>query len=221
MSVAALLTGCTLVSPAPEESRSAPPEESVVGECPWESAGTPAPPADEGQAAPRAATEAVALPEEQFWKLIESIPPVPTDADFAAASNSLAGCSLGEIVGFDARLTLALFELDGPRNLAWLEQNDPLGAGFASDDSFLYARCASVLAGRESWSSAVSAGTLEWGEDEPDVDGISEHLLWIGLEAARAQGLTEDEYLELQFDVIPLSYESGSNKELWGDAAAI
>jgi hypothetical protein len=210
------------MAPAGPESQT-PPADTVtaVGECPWDSAGTTAPAADDGQRPPREAVEAVALPDEQFWMLIESIPASPQESDFAAASNSLAGCSLGEIVGFDARLTLALYDLDGPENLAWFEQNDPLGLGFASDDAFLYARCASVLGGRGSWAAAVEGGTLDWGQDEPDVDGLAEHLLWIGLDAAIAQGLTEEEYLDLQFGAIPLSYESGSNKDLWGDAAAI
>jgi len=222
VSVSALLAGCTLVPPQDEVSDSGSPEKAAaVGECPWESDGSAAPAADDGTRTPREATEAIALSDERFWQLVESIPAAPQAPDFEEASRSLAGCSMGEIVGFDARLTLALYDLDGPENLAWFEQNDPLGLGFASDDAFLYARCASVLGGQESWASAVEQGTLDWGQDEPDVDGVSERLLWLALDAALAQGLTEDEYLDLQFDAIPLSYESGSNKDRWGDAAAI
>lgn len=222
MSVSTLLAGCTVVSPRPEVSDSGSPEQAAaVGECPWTSDGSAAPEADDGIRTPHEATEAIALPEAEFWQLVESIPAAPAAEDFQVASRGLAGCSIGEIVAFDARLTLALYDLDGPENLAWFEENDPLAIGFASDDAFLYARCASVLGGQESWASAVEGGTLDWGQDEPDVDGLAEYLLSVALDAALAQGLTEDEYLDLQFGAIPLSYESGSNKDRWGDSAAI
>lgn len=217
----ALLAGCTLNSTPPVTESPAPESKSVrVGECPWAPDGD-SPPTDDGFTDPREVTESIALTEDRFWQLIESIPSSPAESDFAAASSSLAGCSLGQIVGFDARLTLALYDLDGPKNLEWFEANDPLGIGFASDDVFLYARCASVLGGHENWSTAVADGTLAWGEDEPDTSGVTEQLLYVGLDAALAKGLSTDEYFELVNAAIPLSYESGSNKQLWGDAAAI
>jgi hypothetical protein len=188
--------------------------DAVIGVCPWSphDATTPVPADPAGD--PRAATEALALPEEQFWALVEAIPDNPTDLDFQLAAGSLAGCGLNAVVAFEARLTLALYDLDGEVNHAWFSKNDPAGLGFVSEDTFLYARCATVLAGREVWARSVADGTLEWADDSLHVTGYSEYLLYLSWDAAGAHGLTVDEYIELVAD-IQLSYESASNAERW------
>lgn len=218
-----LLSGCVPLLPSEPDWQSAQqgapedfeePQAVAVGECPWPKDSA----VDETAAVgvdPVAVTEALALDEDRFWGLVEMIPSRPREADFEATSSALAGCPLDDIVAFDARLALSLYLLDGPENLAWYEKNDPLQLGFVSDDTFLYARCATVLGGRESWSAAVDEQTLAWGDDQPDVDGYSELLLYVALEAARAQGMTMDEYFETSFSAIPVSPETGSNTERW------
>jgi hypothetical protein len=219
------LSGCVVLPGGPwqtatpldaEEWGSAPAGSAVVGDCPWEPTPVPSP----SVAAvddPLATTEAVALDPERFWLLVESLPPMLEESDFQRAAGELAGCGMDDVIAFEARLTLALYALDGPDNLAWFEANDPNGLGFASDDVFLYARCATVLGGETAWERAVAEHTLEWGEDPPDVNGWAELLLYVSWDAAGALGLTVQEYIDLLSERIPLSYETGSNADLWGD----
>ena len=208
------LTGC-LAKPSPSDAQSdfsAPPP-VAVGTCPW--AGFELAPTTSTD--PLVITEHLALPDELFWPVIESIPDLPEQGDFDAVSSALAGCPASDLVAFDARLTLALYALDGPRSFDWIKANDPMGLPFASADSFLYSRCATVLGGHASWSDAVDAGTLDWGTDQPDTTGVSELLLYVGLTAAEAQGTSMEEYFDSAFTTIPLSYETGSNTALWGE----
>lgn len=160
------------------------------------------------------------MPEDEFWSLIESMPSDPRDEDFSQLSTTLEDCGIDLLVSFEARLTLALYALDGPDNLDWFTLNDPSHFGYVSDDGFLYARCAAVLGGKESWSKAVLDHTLDWGADAPDLDGRSELLLYVGADAASAQGIDVGDYYETAYSEIGISYESGSNTALWGDEPA-
>lgn len=218
----ALLTGVEPGVPAGSEADDWEYTPVAIGACPWESAWTgatlpPAEPADHDLpwADAVAATEAVALDEELFWDLIESAPDELAWGDLEELSSQLAGCSFEDILAFEARLTLTLAALDGPENRDWFEANDPSGFGWASDDVFLYARCASVLGGRDSWAAAVAEGTLDWGDDAPDVEGNAESLLYVASDAAFAQGVDFGDYYDLVWERIPISYESGSNTALW------
>jgi hypothetical protein len=199
-----------------DEWESAPAGSAVIGECPWESTNPTISPIDSPES-PITATEAIAMDSERFWLLVESIPPALGPSAFERVAGSLAACGIEDVIAFEARLTLALYALDGPDNLAWFEANDPAGIGFASDDVFLYARCATILGGQAAWERAVVERTLEWGDDPPDVDGWSELLLYVSWDAAGALGLTVGEYIELLSERIPVSYETGSNSDLWGD----
>ncbi|MFT4284852.1 MAG: DUF4240 domain-containing protein [Protaetiibacter sp.] len=185
-----------------------------IGQCPWEATGRPstAPPGGDD---PVTVTEAAALPPELFWPLVESVPSEPSRSDFDEVSSALAGCPFSDVVAFEARLTLALYELDGPENLAWFEANDPGGLGFASDDVFLYARCATVLGGEENWRQAVADRTLAWGTDAPDLEGAAESLLYVAYYAARAQGVPGEEYYDAVDAAGLISYETGSNEDRW------
>ncbi|MBU1587017.1 MAG: DUF4240 domain-containing protein [Actinobacteria bacterium] len=212
---ALVLSGCALTGPLGGSTRAAttPPEESAqpvgVGTCPWPD---PYVPTAATSSDPVAAAEALALPEDRFWDLLSTVPGVADKADFDAVSSALAGCARSDLIAFEARLTLALYALDGERNFDWIVDNDPAGLHFATEDSFLYSRCATIMAGRETWRHAVENGTLEWGAD---VTGSSEWLLFVGLAAAEAQGIDVDDYYDEVFGSIPISYETGSNTELW------
>jgi hypothetical protein len=222
-----VLSGCVFVPllPNQEEWHTVGPEEieswgddpageAVMGKCPWTADESAPPTSAEPSADARAATETIALPEEQFWMLVESIPDRPTYVDFQLAAGSLAGCGLSAVAGFEARLTLALYDLDGEANHAWFTENDPDGLGYVSEDTFLYARCATVLAGRETWARSVADETLEWADDSLHETGNSELLLYVSWDAAGAHGLSVDEFFELR-EGIELSYETASNAERW------
>jgi len=223
----ALLSGCVLIpfvgAPSTDAvgqdeldpSADQPAGNGSIGECPWAfPTATATPTMPTGSVDDRAATEALALGEDEFWMLVDSIPQNPSEADFLAAASALAGCGLPAVASFDARLALALSDLDGPENLAWFEDHDPLGLGFVSGDVFLYARCATVLAGRDVWTRAVEERTLEWSDDTLHESGMSELLLYITWDAAGAHGLSVDELFELTSGT-RISYESGSNVERW------
>ncbi|MGN6502147.1 MAG: DUF4240 domain-containing protein [Pseudolysinimonas sp.] len=154
------------------------------------------------------------MPEDVFWPVIEAVPDGLTDDDFAALSSALAGCAYEDIVAFDVRLTLALYALDGPQNADWFEKHDPSGLGFVSDDVFLYQRCVTVLAGRQTWQRSVTDQTLEWGDLPPESYG--ESLLYVGMNAALAQGVDWDTYLDDSYGAAGINYETGSNSALWG-----
>ena len=197
--------------PAPDGNLAT--EPVAVGTCPWATPVALEPAASDD---PVETTEANALPEDLFWPVIESIPDLPVHSDFDRVAAQLAGCAKSDILAFDARLTLALYALDGPRNSQWIIENDPSGTHATSDDSFLYSRCAAVLGGRSSWQRAVDEGTLDWGEDPPDTTGVSEYLLSVGLAAAEAQGRSPEQYFDDLVRAVPVSYETGSNAQLWG-----
>jgi hypothetical protein len=192
------------------------PAQLQVGRCPWATPRTSsnAPTADQATD-PVAATEAIALDEDDFWKVIESIPDLPTDADFRSISSKLAGCSFDDIVAFDARLTIALYALDSPKAADWYAANDPSGLGLVADDDFLYFRCEAVLAGYDTWQRDAAQQILDWRPDSPDLTGVSEDLLYVGLDAARAQGVADDDYFNRLFERVPISYETGSNPTYW------
>lgn len=220
VAVAVVLSGCIPVALPPRASDlpdDPVPPHLVVGECPWptgEATPAPTPPVTDD---PVADAEAVALSEDRFWELIESIPDRPGPEDFEEVASRLSGCFPSDTMRFDARLKLVLYALDGPENVDWLEANDPTGLGFVSDDVFLYARCAAVLGGRDSWTAAVRDHTVDWGDDRPDIDGASESLLYVAVRAAGAQGMSSEDFSALSSLFAPLSYETGSNIELWVD----
>lgn len=163
----------------------------------------------------RAAAEAIAQPAAEFWSLIETVPDDPADEDFSRVAQGIVGEGIEGVLAFQARLTLALYDLDGRANHAWFVEHDPMQFGFVSEDVFLYARCATVLAGREIWSRAVADETLEWRDASLHESGASEMLLGVAPAAAEALGITNEEWFELAFTRIPISYETGSNAAGW------
>lgn len=159
-----------------------------------------------------AATEDLAMDEDAFWSLLDGLPALDDDPELETLVDGLAAMPAGSAGAFQARLTLALFALDGPVHHAWLEENDPDQLGFVSDDVFLYARCATVLLGRETWQVAVRDEVVPWGDD-PENLGMAESLLYVAETAATRRG--EIEAYRETVDAIAVSYEMGSNTALW------
>ena len=165
-----------------------------------------------------AATEDLAMDEDEFWSLLEDVPALDDDPDLEGLTDALAQLPAGSAGAFQARLTLALHALDGPVHRAWLTEHDPDQLGFVSDDVFLSARCATVLLGRETWQVAVRDEVLPWGDD-PEYLGMAESLLEVAETAARQRG--EMDAYRQTVDAIEISYEMGSNTALWTGGATL
>ncbi|WBU38478.1 DUF4240 domain-containing protein [Homoserinibacter sp. YIM 151385] len=192
------------------------PTVEIAGPCPIPAAAAVA--SDPGPGAGLAAqAEAVALDEDVFWPLVDSIGELATlddpESGFRHLSSQLAACPIDAVIAFDARMTLALHAIDDPVAYDWYAERDPMGFGPPADDLALYIRADTLLAGREAWTAALRDRTLPWPDD--DLLGYGELLLFVGYEAAEAQGVGFDAYYDLSAERIPLSYETGANRERW------
>lgn len=156
------------------------------------------------------------MPEDDFWALIELLESSTEPDKVEALTSALAATDLASVIAFDARLTLALHQLDSLCRAQWYEANEPTGFGFVSDDVFLYARADTVAAGRETWQEAADTQTLPWGDVDPTTGG-GELLLYVPFDAAERLGYTLDEYFAEVGDAFTLSYETGSNASGWSE----
>jgi hypothetical protein len=151
-----------------------------------------------------------AMTTNAFWQLIGSFPADP-DGERPALIAALADQGEAGIVAFSESLARALYELD---TRAHCEQpvrdvSEPVDGPVwpMSEDVFLYARCAVVAAGPETWRRVVDDPTAFAGR-WPVADG--ELLLSVAPEAyERATGLDWDHETEV-------SAETGSNIHGWG-----
>lgn len=153
-------------------------------------------------------TRAMAMSDGKFWSYIQTLQGDVNEESVDELSDRLALLPRDQLIGFEAALTLKLYELDTPTTWKWDRRHDPeaVQLGVLDDDSFLYARCATVAAGRKTFDRAIATGTLPSKEHDP---GAAELLLSASGEAARQDGY------RWHFDEIPLSYETGSNREAW------
>jgi hypothetical protein len=148
------------------------------------------------------------MEEEQFWALMEIFegrPEICSDVPYARLQEELARRAPDEIVGFEYRLASLLYRLDR-RDLAEIPAVD--WPGELSNDGFLYARCAVVVAGKASYyevlsdpSKFVRFTSAEAGHAELVLDVA-------GRAFADATG-SEWEY------IAPVDYETGSNMDGW------
>lgn len=146
----------------------------------------------------------LAMPEHRFWTLVDLMGGVATEASVTRLAERLSELDTDELIAFEAQLTLHLFALATWDTAQQYMSHDD----YFSDDGFLYTRCATVGAGRAAYEEALATSSLL-----PDpADGEGENLLYVGMWAAELNGLDWE-----IFDVIPLSAETGSNKEGWAD----
>jgi hypothetical protein len=157
---------------------------------------------------------AVAMPEAEFWELIEVMDGGEAEGDFRRLSEALAKRPIDDLVAFDARLALSLYALDDECRLLRYRDDDPHGMGFVSEDVFLYARADVVSMGKDAWDSAIADGRLPVRMSE----GIGELLLYVALDASVAQGMEEYAIWDLERERYSLSYESGSNPAGWPES---
>jgi hypothetical protein len=160
-----------------------------------------------------ARVESVAMSEDRFWALIDDLHHSLKQSAFDAVSRTLSQGSVDDIVAFDARMTLDLYELDTACRVEWYGHHDPDHLGFPLDDDFLYFRCSTIIAGRDNFQTALSTQTLPWGSVSTEDDG--ESLLYIGLTAAEDKGVSDARLANLEKTAIPLSYETASNPQGW------
>lgn len=151
------------------------------------------------------ATDAAAMHENEFWKIIESVDKKALelerqgDAVEPVVAN-LSKSSVAEICSFHNHLTNALFSLDTkPHHQALHDE--------CSDDSFLYVRCYVVGQGRKHYESVLANPS-----QMPQEYKSFELLLFAADEAWSNVTGRDSMYLEIDTEN---SFESGSNRKGW------
>jgi hypothetical protein len=158
--------------------------------------------------------EKIAMPEPQFWALISVLHGSNSDAAYARLTKRLELIPVDQIMGFEARMTIALYELDDQCRVRWYEKHDPSGLHYLADDDFLYVRADTVSAGEATWKRAIATDTLPWGSTDA-VDSDGEPLLYVTMDAADKLGIGNDAWLDRISNTFSLSYETGSNPAGW------
>jgi hypothetical protein len=147
------------------------------------------------------------MTRDDFWSLIESIDRATLadgDEDSAVAplENRLTGLLATELESFEEHLSQCLYALDGQ------VYADESGDSGDSDDGFLYARCWVVAQGRQIYEATLRDAALM----PKTLEQWCEALLYPHRRAwAAITGVDESEWT---FDA-SVSYESGSNEDLW------
>ena len=148
----------------------------------------------------------MAMDDVRFWALIDQLDWQRDDADGVVAPlvAALTASSLEEIAAFEEHLARKLYALDGR---AWARE---MGEGWWGDgdapmsvDAFLYARCAIVAEGRETYEAILADPTLML----KDLD--FEPLLYV------AETAWEAKTGELPTFDTSVSYESYANADGW------
>lgn len=147
----------------------------------------------------------------EFWQVIGSLGGRVDRMSAERLADRLANRSSDEITEFADHLADALFALDSPAH-ADVPIVDPTAGGeplSMGDDLFLYARCAVVAAGQETWKRVVAdpsamAGTW-WAFDGEWLLSVAPHAY----EEATGLDWTHES---------PRSYETGSNEAAWAGA---
>ena len=155
------------------------------------------------------------MTDNQFWTLIETT--IHRDAlrelgedDFPDTlvqplTEELAKLSVEEIQEFEEILAKALYDLDGRPFAA------NAGDSKESDDGFLYCRCWVVANGRE-YYEAVLADPEQMPKT---ITEWCEPLIYVARDAWAKKMGTDAEDWDYKTAV---SYETGSNEELWASA---
>ncbi len=73
-------------------------------------------------------TEKIAMDEDRFWELIATLNGRVTERSLRMLKKEMKDLTLDELQAFDARLTLALHELDTAKTANWYVDHDPISA---------------------------------------------------------------------------------------------
>lgn len=124
------------------------------------------------------------------------------DKVLAPVVKKLASFEDGKIFEFEKHMTKLLYDLDTKELIKACEKEDE----YVSDDSFLYSRCVALINGKD-YYNRVKAGiiTTIWKME-------FESILYVPANAWELKHGNDDyPYID------ELSYETGSNKEGWGE----
>lgn len=166
-------------------------------------------PADPSAAELGANDPATQLTPEQFWQHVEALGGRAEPEGFATLIETLAQLRSAAICSFADHLAAALYAVDSRDRMAQPIRDTADGpdspAFPLSKEVFLYARCAVVLAGRDTWQQvaadpAAMAGTWDLGAEE---------LLYVA-PAAFAQRTGSDWTHQTALD-----HTTGSNTDGW------
>ncbi|MGC4867142.1 DUF4240 domain-containing protein [Micromonospora sp. DT53] len=147
------------------------------------------------------------IADEEFWRLVAVLggrPEAQDDGPYERLTDVLADEPVERIIGFAETLAFHLHQLD--RRV--LAQTVLPGADRLSDDGFLYARCAVVVAGPAAFA-AVLADPAAFARFTTDEAAHAESILDVPSDAFEKATGTEWEHVE-EYD-----YETGSNEQWW------
>ena len=147
------------------------------------------------------------MTRQDFWDHIGTIDRTALnngdeDAAIFPLQERLTGLTQADLESFEEHLSQCLYALDG-RIYA-----DSSGESGDSDDGFLYARCFVVAQGQEHFEATLRNPGLM----PKTVDGWCEALLYPHRQAWAS--ITGNDESEWTFEA-SVSYESGSNEDLW------
>ncbi|MET7706820.1 DUF4240 domain-containing protein [Micromonospora sp. NPDC005413] len=147
------------------------------------------------------------LADEEFWRLVAVLggqPEVQDDRPYERLTSVLSEEPVERIIDFAEALAFKLHQLD--RRV--LAQPASPGAARLSDDDFLYARCAVVVAGPTAFNAVLADATAF--ERFTTVEAAhAESILDVPSDAYQKVTGGEWDHVE-QYD-----YETGSNEQWW------
>ncbi|MDG4779695.1 DUF4240 domain-containing protein [Micromonospora sp. WMMD961] len=147
------------------------------------------------------------IADEEFWRLVAVLggrPEVQDDRPYERLTAVLAEEPVERIIGFAETLAFKLYELD--RRV--LARAVPPGGDQLTEDGFLYARCAVVVAGPAAFD-AVLADPAAFGRFTTVEAAHAESILDVASNAYQTMTGKEWEHVE-EYD-----YETGSNEQWW------
>lgn len=152
------------------------------------------------------------MESRQFWQLMELVDRVALedgneDLALASLTSALAALDVTSIEAFHDYLSQHLFAIDGQKYAEYA------GNSGQSDDGFLYSRCYVVAYGEEYYSRVKRTPT----EMQRFADHWCESLLYVAQNAWAASSGSDPSDWTFEATV---SYESGSNHDLWAEAGA-
>lgn len=151
------------------------------------------------------------MTDDEFWRLIATLRGRVGDDDLERLGRRLRQLPAAEITAFADRLAVVLHQLD--RHDLWVQPvsdvESPDEVFPLSDDAFLYARCAVVAAGEQTYQRVLADPTAFAGA----WDLGAELLMYAADEAY--EDVTGEEWDH----ETPVSAETGSNSAGWPDRA--
>ncbi|MEU0402275.1 DUF4240 domain-containing protein [Streptomyces sp. NPDC006197] len=153
------------------------------------------------------------MQDSDFWEIVETSAQADISSHCGAISSRLENCTANEITGFADTLAEHLFRLDLKVLADTPVKGETSGSGRPvpqSEDGFLYARCAVILTGRDTYREIVSNPEgIDFSPYTTDDAVVAEELLEAAPTAFKKVTGAEWDHIE------PFDYETGSNEDGW------